>query len=107
MKTYQLKSIHPAWHFDPATFGQLKVLRFFGIDISRPLTKGVCSGIIGRLFRPRQQASWTAYVYTTGDEEHVPQTSGLTIKPFLLAPRFPPTGTRNEARRSIQDSESA
>jgi len=72
-KTYYiLKSVVPAWHFDPATFGQLKVLRFFGTDITRPLTKGFCSGIIGRLFSdPANKHLWAAYVYTTGDEEHV------------------------------------
>lgn len=70
MKTYELKSVFPAWHFEPATVRQLKVLGFFGKDISLPLTKGVCSGIIGRLFSdPANKHLWTAYVYTTGDED--------------------------------------
>ena len=48
------------------------MLRFFDIDISRPLSNGFCSGIIGRLFSdPTNKHLWTAYVYTTGDEEHV------------------------------------
>ncbi len=64
MKTYELKSVFPAWHFEPATVRQLKVLGFFGKDISLPLTKGVCSGIIGRLFSdPANKHLWTAYVY--------------------------------------------
>lgn len=77
MKIYQLKpsqqkAFVPAWHFDKATFSQLKVLRFFDIDINRPLTKGVCSGIIGRLFSdPAKKHLWAAYVYTTGDEDHI------------------------------------
>jgi NAD-dependent DNA ligase len=74
MRTYQLnsESFQPAWHFDPATFGQLKVLRFFGMDISHPLTKGKCSGIIARLFYDAANKHlWTAYVYTTCDEEHI------------------------------------
>ena len=72
MKIYELKNVVPAWHFDPATFGQLKVLRFFGTDITKPFTKGVASGIIGRLFSdPTNKHLWAAYVYTTGDEEHV------------------------------------
>ncbi|MCE0483851.1 MAG: BRCT domain-containing protein [Methylacidiphilales bacterium] len=75
MKIYQLKPLQqkafiPDWHFDPATIGQLKVLSFFGIDISKSLTKGVCSGIIGRLFsNPENKHLWNAYVYTTGDED--------------------------------------
>src|SRR5476649_861115 len=73
MKIYELKSNQqrafvPDWHFDQATVGQLKVLRFFENDISRPLTKGVCSGIIGRLFsNPANKHLWNAYVYTTDD----------------------------------------
>ena len=70
MKTYQLKSILPVWHFDPATTRQLKLLRFFGSDISQPLTKGVCSGIIARLLSdPANKHLWVAYVFTTGDED--------------------------------------
>jgi NAD-dependent DNA ligase len=70
MKQYALKSLLPAWHFDPATNRQLKLLRFFGKDISQPLTKGVCSGIIGRLFsNPANKYLWTAYVFATGDED--------------------------------------
>jgi hypothetical protein len=75
MKIYELKPSQqrayvPDWHFDPATAGQLKVLNFFGIDISRPLTKGICSGIIGRLFSdPANKHLWNAYVYSTGDED--------------------------------------
>ena len=73
MKIYELKpnqqrTFVPDWHFDPATAGQLKVLRFFGNNIRKPLTKGVCSGIIGRLFsNPENKHLWNAYVYTTGD----------------------------------------
>jgi NAD-dependent DNA ligase len=61
----------PAWHFDIATARQLKVLRFFGTDVSKPLTKGRASGIIARLFSdPANEHLWAAYVYTTGDEDH-------------------------------------
>lgn len=70
LKPSQQKAFVPAWHFDPATTGQLKVLRFFGNHISKSLTKGVCSGIIGRLFsNPANKHLWNAYVYTTGDED--------------------------------------
>lgn len=70
MKTYQLRSVLPAWHFDPATTRQLKLLRFFGADIGQPLTKGVCSGIIARLFsNPANKELWRAYIFTTGDED--------------------------------------
>lgn len=75
MKTNHLNyrpSEVPAWHFDPATIRQLKVLRFFGTDLSKPLTKGRASGIIGRLFSDAANKHlWAAYVYTTGDEEHL------------------------------------
>lgn len=71
MKTYDLKQFAPTWHFDAATFGQLKVLRFFGISIEPPPAKGAASGIIGRLFSdPSNKHLWGAYVFTTGDEEH-------------------------------------
>ena len=70
MKTYHLKSVLPAWHFDPATTRQLKLLRFFDADVSSPLTKGVCSGIIGRIFADATNKHlWAAYVFTTGDED--------------------------------------
>lgn len=71
MKTYELKKFAPTWHFDAATFGQLKVLQFFGISIEPPPTKGAASGIIGRLFSDlANKHLWAAYVFTTGDEEH-------------------------------------
>jgi hypothetical protein len=71
VKIYELKQFVPSWHFDPATFGQLKVLRFFGTNIEPPPTKGAASGIIGRLFSdPANKHLWAAYVFTTGDEEH-------------------------------------
>jgi NAD-dependent DNA ligase len=75
LKTYYLNyraSEVPAWHCEPATTRQLKVLRFFGTDISKPLTKGKASGIIGGLFsEPDNKHLWAAYVYTTGDEDHM------------------------------------
>jgi len=70
MKDYILKSVLPQWHFDPATMRQLKLVRFFGTDISQSLTKGVCSGIISRLFsNSANKHLWAAYVFTTGDED--------------------------------------
>jgi NAD-dependent DNA ligase len=62
--------LQPAWHFDPATIPQLKVLRFFAINIGRPITKGLAWRIIGRLFSdPANKHLWAAYVYTTGNED--------------------------------------
>ena len=67
---YQPKSVLPEWHFAPATTRQLKVLRFFGVEQNQPPTKGICSGIIGRLFStPENKHLWAAYVFTTGDED--------------------------------------
>jgi hypothetical protein len=49
---------------------QLKLLSFFGTDINKPLTKGVCSGTINRLFSdPANKHLWAAYVFSTGDED--------------------------------------
>jgi NAD-dependent DNA ligase len=71
VKTYILKDVVPAWHLDPATLRQLKVLHFFGKDTDQPLTKGAASGVIGRIFSdPANKHLWAAYVYTTGDEDH-------------------------------------
>jgi len=70
MRTYELKQFVPSWHFDPATVRQMKVLRFFGLPIEPPPTKGCASGLIGRLFSDvANKHLWMAYVYTTGDEE--------------------------------------
>lgn len=70
MKNYVLKEVFPDWHFDPATNRQLKLLKFFGVDVSRSMTKGTCSGIISRIIsEPSKKQLWTAYVFTTGDED--------------------------------------
>jgi hypothetical protein len=70
MRTYVLKDYFPAWHFDPATTRQLKVLRFFEIPIVPRPSKGRAGGIIGRLLAdPANKHLWTAYVYTTGDQD--------------------------------------
>ena len=70
MKTYELSRFIPSWHFAPATVRQLKVLRFFGLPIEPPPTKGVASGLIGRLFSDAENKHlWAAYVYNTGDED--------------------------------------
>lgn len=72
MITYELKRFIPSWHFEPATVRQMKVLRFFGMPIEPPPTKGVASGLIGRLFSDAANKHlWAAYVYTTGDEESI------------------------------------
>jgi len=70
MRTYVLKDYLPAWHFDPATNRQLKVLRFFGVPIDPAPSKGRAGGIIGKLFSDSDNKHlWTAYIYTTGDED--------------------------------------
>ena len=110
MRIYQLKSVHPAWHFDPATFGQLKVLHFFDIDISRPLTKGFCSGIIGRLFSdPANKHLWTAYVYTTGGDEDAttdlrPHDKAVLARTEIPADWYPKRGptTPSKTRKALE-----
>jgi hypothetical protein len=70
MRIYVLRDYFPAWHFDPATNRQLKVLRFFGVPIDPAPSKGRAGGIIGRLFSdPVNKHLWTAYIYITGDED--------------------------------------
>jgi hypothetical protein len=70
MRTYVLKDYLPDWHFDPAINRQLKVLRFFGVPIDPAPTKGRAGGIIGKLFSdPENKHLWSAYLYTTGDED--------------------------------------
>ncbi len=72
MKEFDLPSLHPAWHHDPATPGQIKVLRFFGEEPTSALTKGVCAGFIGRLFSDDSNRHlWAAYVYSTGDNDRL------------------------------------
>lgn len=70
MRTYELKKFLPAWHHDPATTRQLKVLRFFGIPMDPMPTKGSASGDVCRLFSdPANKHLWNAYVFTTNDSE--------------------------------------
>lgn len=70
MKKRDHTNILPLWHFDPATKRQCKVLRFFGVDASKSLTKGYCSSLIRRLFSdPTNKHLWAAYVFATGDED--------------------------------------
>lgn len=69
MREYHL-NFFPSWHADPATNRQLKVLRFFGLPIEPRPSKGRAGSIIGRLFSDTSnQHLWTAYIYTTGDED--------------------------------------
>ena len=74
MRVYELKnyvpSWHPRWYFDPATNHQLKVLRFFGLPVDPPPTKGRASGLIWRCCSdPANKHLWLAYLYSTGDED--------------------------------------
>lgn len=76
MRIYKLKlSKHkgeiakPAWFYDVATNRQIKLLKFFGVDLPAELNKGIASGITARLFRNDDNKElWEKYVYHTGDE---------------------------------------
>lgn len=69
MRIYELKLDKPKWFFDPPTNRQVKLLRFFGTEITPDLTKGRASGIIARLFRSEENKElWEKYIYHTGDE---------------------------------------
>lgn len=107
MKTYELKQFVPSWHFDPATGRQLKVLRFFGLPIEPPPTKGVASGLLGRLFSDTANKHlWAAYVYTTGDEEstsielcpHDRETLASVVIPENWHPKRGPTRERADGK---------
>ena len=57
----------PGWFYDPPTNRQIKVMKFFRVNV--PPTKGVASGIITRLFQEEENKKlWEKYVYHTGDE---------------------------------------
>jgi hypothetical protein len=60
----------PAWHHDPASPRQKKVLSFFGVLFPVNLTKGAASTAITQLMRdPEKERLWQAYVLVTGDQE--------------------------------------
>ena len=110
MRTYVLKDYLPAWHFDPATNRQLKVLRFFGVPIDPALSKGRAGGIIGRLFSdPVNKHLWTAYIYTTGDEDdattelrpHDRAALAQVVIPEEWRPR-PRSTISNERRKALE-----
>lgn len=57
----------PEWFYDPPTNRQIKVVKFFHVNV--PPNKGVASGIITRLFSDEENKKlWEKYVYYTGDE---------------------------------------
>ena len=59
----------PEWFYDPPTNRQIKVVKFFHVNV--PPSKGVASGIITRLFLDEAKKElWEKYVYHTGDESH-------------------------------------
>jgi len=81
MKFYTLKLDRPKWFFDPITNGQLKVLKFFNVQIMPTFNKGKASGIIGRIFSEKSNKElWGKYVYLTGDEVH----DTAELKPFKI-----------------------
>ena len=76
MRIYELKLDKPRWFFDPPTNRQIKVLLFFGVEVTPNIKKGRASGIITRLFRDEENKKlWEKYVYHTGDESQ--ETSDL------------------------------
>jgi hypothetical protein len=111
MRQYELKSPFPDWHFEPATPRQLKLLKFFGEDITNPLTKGRCSGVIGRLFAdPVKKKLWAAYVFTTGDEFDTStelQPHDLTVLEGVIIPKdWHPgrsSGSTSPARKALDE----
>ncbi|NQU10006.1 hypothetical protein HQ590_04390 [bacterium] len=112
MRTYELKDCLPSWHFEPAANRQLKVLRFFGVAVDGPVTKGRASGTIGGLFKdPQNRHLWNAYVYTTGDTDdasselqpHDRSSLAQISIPDDWHPK-PTSGTRTANRKALLDS---
>jgi NAD-dependent DNA ligase len=69
MKIYHLKLEKPRWFYDPATNRQLKLIKFFDGNAPEGISKGVASGIIGRIFSNAENKElWEKYLYVTGDE---------------------------------------
>jgi hypothetical protein len=110
MRTYMLKDYLPAWHFEPATIRQLKVLRFFDVPIDPVPSKGRAGSTIGRLFSdPTKKHLWIAYVYTTGDEEdsttelrsHNRAALAQVVVPEDWHPR-PRSTVGNEKRKALE-----
>lgn len=108
MHKYVLKDYLPDWHFESATVRQLKVLRFFGVPTDPIPSKGRAGSVIGRLFSdPANQHLWTAYVYTTGDEDgeksdlrpHDRATLATTVIPEDWRPCF---ATSTAKRRALE-----
>ena len=69
MRIYELKLDKPKWFYDPPTNRQIKVLKFFGVELEPDLNKGKASGIAACLFRSEENKElWEKYVYHTGDD---------------------------------------
>jgi len=104
-KTYVLQDCVPPWHFDPPTLRQLKVLRFFGVDMSQSLTKGKASGIVGRLFSDSANKHlWAAYVFTTGDEDDSTADLRTYDRMALAGVQIPDDWRSNRAAGSTSSS---
>jgi hypothetical protein len=108
MRTYVLKDYLPAWHFEPATIRQLKVLRFFDVPIDPIPSKGRAGGTIGRLFsNPANKHLWIAYIYSTGDEDdsteelrpHDCAALSQVVVPEDWRPRPRPRSTVSDGKR--------
>lgn len=109
MRIYTLKLDKPEWHFDPPTNRQIKVLKFFGVNISEGLNKGVASGIVGRLFRDEENRTlWEKYLFLTGDESQespelapfeAEELRSVVIPDDWSPKRVSASGKRNSERR--------
>jgi hypothetical protein len=83
----------PAWHHEPATPRQKKVLSFFGVSFPSNLTKGAASTAITQVMRnPGEERLWRAYVFVTGDydqtEELLPHDREM-LRTFEIPPPEP------------------
>ena len=68
MRIYELKIDKPVWFYEPPTFRQIKVLKFFGKSVSSKINKGVASGIIFQIFKDDSNKElWIKYLYHTDD----------------------------------------
>ncbi len=70
------------------------------MDVSKPLTKGYCSGVIARLFsEPANEHLWAAYVHTTADNDGLSSELAPHDREALASVEIPYSGQFNGGPR--------
>lgn len=70
------------------------------MDVSKPLTKGYCSGVIARLFsEPANEHLWAAYVHITADNDNQSSALAPHDKEALACVEIPYSGQLSSGPR--------